>query len=82
MEQPELFRGWNEADWRELYSSFGAGGALTRAGVVECARRIDRRREIVQKFEVILDTHLGDVAAALVDALYEKVDPARPAAPL
>lgn len=74
-ERPELFRGWSEGDWSELYSNFGAGGALTREGVVECARRIERRRATIRKLEVILDTHLEEVAAGVVDALYKTLEP-------
>ncbi|MEX0703773.1 MAG: helix-turn-helix transcriptional regulator [Planctomycetales bacterium] len=74
-DRPELFRGWSDAEWRELYSSFGAGGALTREGVIESARRIDRRRATLRKLEVVLDTHLEEVAEGLVDALYRMLDP-------
>lgn len=69
-DSPRLFAGWSADEWDELYSTFGTGGPLTRDGVVETAAKINRKRETVQQLHIILDTHLGDVATHLIDALY------------
>lgn len=72
-EQPGLFFGWSEEDWDELYANFGAGGPLTESGVVECAERMNRQRETLQRLRVVLNTHLAEAAAGIVDALYASV---------
>lgn len=74
-ESPELFFGWTEETWDELYSTFGTGGALNRRGVTETARRINRKRKTLEQLEVLLETHLADVAARMVGTLYEMVVP-------
>lgn len=75
IDRPELFRGWSAAEWDELYSCFGTGGQLTRAGVVETAQAVNRKRETQRQLEVVLETHLADVAARMVETLYHMVQP-------
>jgi transcriptional regulator with XRE-family HTH domain len=69
-ECPSLFAGWSTADWDELYSTFGTGGQLTADGVVQTAVHINRKREVGHRLNVLLETHLGGVAAGLIDTLY------------
>lgn len=73
--RPQLFRHWQADDWDELYSTFGTGGALTEDGVEDLARRINRKRETIQKVQVLLETHLEDVAVRLIDTLFQSVRP-------
>lgn len=68
----EWFQNWDGGDWDELVSSFGCGGGLNEIGVAEAARAINQRKEIVQKLRVVLDTHLGAAAIAMIDALYRE----------
>lgn len=74
-ERPQLFAHWDGADWDELYSSFGTGGALSSAGVVAAAESINRKRETVRRLHIVLETHLRVVAEELVDTLYRMVRP-------
>ena len=74
-ERPQLFAHWDEADWDELYSSFGTGGALSSSGVVTAAESINRKRETVRRLHIVLETHLRVVAEELVDTLYRMVRP-------
>jgi transcriptional regulator with XRE-family HTH domain len=74
-ERPELFAGWSEADWDELYSQFGTGGALTEEGVALAAAEMNRRRETVRRLQVVLETHLAEVAERLVETLFELTRP-------
>lgn len=74
-ERPNLFRNWSPADWDELYSTFGAGGALNRPGVVAAAESINRKRETVRRLHLVLETHLRTVAEELIDSLYRMVRP-------
>lgn len=72
-ERSELFTNWSKTDWDELYSTFGTGGQLREAGVVNVAQSINRRREVVRKLEIIMETHLATTAATVIDALYQMV---------
>ena len=46
---PRLFHGWTEAEFDELYSRFGAGGALTAEGALLAVKAANRRRELLAK---------------------------------
>jgi Predicted transcriptional regulators len=70
---PELFEEWSQTDWEELYSCFGVGGALSEEGVREEARRINEKRELLRRVEVILETHLRSATIGLINSLYESV---------
>ncbi len=74
-ERPHLFRGWSESDWDELYSTFGAGGALSRQGVIASATAINRKRETIRRLHIVMETHLRVVAEELIDTLYRQVRP-------
>lgn len=67
------FTGWSQQEWDELYSTFGVGGPLTEQGVLEIARKINRKRETIHQLQVVLETHHADVAAGLIANLYRLV---------
>ncbi len=71
--EPGLFDGWSPFDWERLYGTFGVGGALSEEGVREAAGQINRGRETTRKLQILLETHLGETAATLIDALYRQV---------
>lgn len=70
---PQVFAGFTQEDWEELYSSFGTGGALTEDGVRRTAEGIAKKRETLRRLSILLETHLGDAAAAMVDSLFDLV---------
>ncbi len=72
---PELFRDWTEADFEELHSRFGMGGALTAEGVLEAARRMNRNRVLHRKLAVLLETGHAELVGRLIDAIYHTVVP-------
>ena len=72
-EFPELFSGWTDEDWDELYSTFGEGGPLNHQGVVEFAQQMNCKRETLHKLQVVLETHLCPVAVNLIETLYGMV---------
>ncbi|MFO1023410.1 MAG: helix-turn-helix transcriptional regulator [Planctomycetales bacterium] len=72
-QEPELFENWTAREWRELYSTMGMGGALNPDGVRAQVLKIRRKRQTVEQLEVILETHLGDVAAGLIESLYRQI---------
>lgn len=77
---PELFSGWTADDWDELYSQFATGGALREEGVRLTAARINHDRETLYRLRVVLQTHLADVAAGMVDTLYQLISVEPPGA--
>lgn len=70
---PGLFAGWTEDEWDELYSQFATGGALREEGVRITAARINHDRETLYRLRVLLQTHLAEVAAGMVNTLYDLV---------
>ncbi|HZZ72548.1 MAG TPA: helix-turn-helix transcriptional regulator [Pirellulales bacterium] len=71
--QPEAVADWSEAEFAELYSRFGEGGALTMEGAREAVAAMNRRREVQQKVAVLLETDQAELLAGLIDLLYQKV---------
>jgi transcriptional regulator with XRE-family HTH domain len=72
-EHKELFRDWTEADFDELHSRVGTGGALTVEGALEAARQMNRRRQLHDKLDLLLESSQAEVAAGILNVLYEKV---------
>ncbi|HOP76658.1 MAG TPA: helix-turn-helix transcriptional regulator, partial [Thermogutta sp.] len=60
-EYPELFADWTTAEFEELYSRFGMGGAMTEEGVLEAARKTNRRRILQHKLAVLLETSQAEL---------------------
>lgn len=71
--EPDLFKNWRTKDWEELYSAMGMGGALNPEGVRTEVLKIRRKKETLEQLEVILETHLAEVAATVVDSLYRQI---------
>lgn len=76
-ERPQLFRGFTDDDWLELYSAHGDGGALTESGVEELAKRIHWKRSVRAKIEVILESDQANTFAGIVDAVHKQVSARR-----
>jgi transcriptional regulator with XRE-family HTH domain len=72
-EQSELFKNWREADFDELHSRFGSGGPLTRDGVLESVRRMNRKREAIEKLNVLFETGAGELLGGIIDLFYDKI---------
>lgn len=72
-EAPGLFQGFTAADWDELYSCMGMGGALTTNGVRDQVARIGRKKQLIRKLDILLETHYSEVAAALLETLFRQV---------
>jgi transcriptional regulator with XRE-family HTH domain len=72
-EHKELFHGWTEADFDELHSRVGTGGALTVEGALTAARQMNRRRELHDRLDLLLESSQAEVAAGILNVLYEKI---------
>ncbi len=71
--QPQLVAGWTEAEYDELYSRFGMGGALTAEGAIETVRQMNRNREVIRKVLVLLESDQSQLLCGFVDLLYGNV---------
>ncbi len=69
---PEVFAQWTDADYEELHSRMGTGGALTADGALEAARTMNAKRELHEKLEVLLETGQAEVIAGIVELMYAK----------
>lgn len=72
-EHGELFEGWREADFDELHSRVGLGGALTAEGTLEAVREMNHKRELHDKLDLLLETGQAKTVSGLIDLLYEQV---------
>ncbi len=74
----ELFVGWTEADFDELHSRVGEGGALTCEGTIEAVRCMNRKRELHAKLDLLLESSQADVAAGILEVLHARVAVEKP----
>jgi len=70
--QHELFHGWTEAEFDDLYSRFGHGGPLTRDGAIAVAQAINRRRAVQRQVALLLETSEADLLTSFIDLLYRR----------
>lgn len=77
--RPELFDGWGEVEFDELHSRVGTGGALTCDGALAAVRAMNRRRELHDKLDLLLETGHAKTVSGMLDLLYEQVVIERPA---
>jgi|GEM_PF-629936 len=78
-QQPQLFAGWTEGDFDELFSRFGAGGPLSRHGALQAVRHMNQNRRTHEQLALLLETSLAEPVRQLIDALaslvVEPIDP-------
>jgi transcriptional regulator with XRE-family HTH domain len=72
-EQPGLFEGWGEADFDELHSRVGAGGAMTPEGALAAVQAMNRKRRLHDQLDVLLESSQADLVAEILDVAYRKV---------
>jgi transcriptional regulator with XRE-family HTH domain len=72
-EHKALFHGWTEADFDELHSRVGTGGALTVEGTLAAAHQMNRRRELHDKLDLLLESSQAEVAAGILNVLYDRI---------
>jgi transcriptional regulator with XRE-family HTH domain len=71
--RPEQFIAWTEADFAELASRVGTGGGLTHDGALAAAEHINRKREVMAKIGVVLETSAFDFMCRIADLVYEQM---------
>ncbi|MEX2187516.1 MAG: helix-turn-helix transcriptional regulator [Pirellulales bacterium] len=70
---PEVFGGWTEGDFDELYSRFGTGGALSTDGVLAAARIMQRNRQTHRRLSLLLESGEADLVVDLIDVMYRRI---------
>jgi transcriptional regulator with XRE-family HTH domain len=71
--RPELFDGWNQADFDELHSRFGMGGPLTVEGTLGAVEEMNRNRALHEKLAVLLESNQVDLIRSFVELVYQQV---------
>src|SRR5262245_19749745 len=71
-DNPRLFHGWTQDEFDELYSRFGTGGALTEKGTVKATQAMNKRRELLQKVTLLLETNESELLETMIEALYSR----------
>ncbi len=69
----DLFSGWTQADFDELHSRVGTGGPLTREGVVAAVSRMNRKRELFEKLDLLLESGHAQLTGEILDALHAEI---------
>jgi len=70
---PQLFAGWTEADFDELHSRVGAGGPLTRQGAVTAAKGMNRKRQLHEKLDLLLESSQAELVAGIIELAHSQV---------
>ena len=70
---PHLFEGWGEADFDELHSRVGSGGPLTFEGALGAVHAMNRKRELHDKLDVLLESNHAQTIGGIVDLMYGQV---------
>ncbi len=68
----ELFCDWTEADFDELHSRMGTGGALTFEGTLAAVQQMNRKRELHEKLDVLLESSQAEVIYGIMDLFYNQ----------
>lgn len=72
---PERARQLTPEEIDELLSIQGVGGPLTASGVEFFVKQVERKRQLVQRVQVVASTEYLDLLEQFVAVLYEKVQP-------
>jgi transcriptional regulator with XRE-family HTH domain len=72
-DRPELFDGWTEAEFAELYSRFGTGGQLTACGAADVVQAMNRNRDVHRMVALLLESGEAELLAGFVRLLYQKI---------
>ena len=72
-DHPEWFENWTEADFDELYSRFGTGGAMGAEMVSDTVEAMNRHRMVHQKVALILESSEAEFLVELVQLLYHRI---------
>jgi len=69
----DLFAGWSEADFDELHSRVGHGGGLTHEGTLAAARQMNRKRQLHEQLDVLLESSHAELIAGMIELAYRQM---------
>ena len=69
----EWFEGWREADFDELHSRVAAGGQLTREGTIAAVHDMNRKLDLHDKLDVLLESSQAATVGGILDLLYQQI---------
>ena len=69
----ELFAGWSESDFDELHSRMGAGGGLTLQGARTAIRQMNRKHELHEKLDLLLESSQAEAISGIVELLHDQI---------
>jgi len=76
--RPDLFEGWGEADFDELHSRVGSGGPLTFDGTLTAVYAMNRKRDLHDKLDVLLETGQAKTVGGILDLMYDQLNVCTP----
>ncbi len=68
----EVFADWTEADFDELHSRMGSGGALTRNGTLEAAEEMNHKRQLHEKLSLLLESSQAELIGGIIEVAYDQ----------
>ena len=68
----EVFTGWTDAEFTELYSRFGTGGTLSEAGILAAAEAMNAKRAVLEQVSAILESGEATALREYVAFLYAR----------
>ncbi len=66
----ELFAQWTEADFDELHSRVASGGPLLADGALAAVQAMNRKRALMEKLAVLLETGYAELIAGIIELFY------------
>ena len=69
----EVFADWTEADFDELHSRMGSGGALSRDGTLKAAEDMNRKRQLHEKLSLLLESSQAELIGGIIEVAYDRV---------
>jgi transcriptional regulator with XRE-family HTH domain len=71
-QHPAHFTGWTDAEFSELYSRFGTGGALSEAGILATAEALNAKRTLLNQVSAILESGEATALREYIAFLYQR----------
>ena len=69
----KFFEGWTEADFDELHSRVGTGGALTVEGTLKAVCHMNHKRELHEMLDLLMESSQADATAGILKVLCDKI---------
>jgi transcriptional regulator with XRE-family HTH domain len=68
-----LFDGWTEADFKSLHKRIDAGEMKTVEHAIQTVCRMNRKRQLHERLDLVLESRQAEVAVGILNVLYADV---------